>query len=152
VDAPGLIRDRELAFLRELNKRGVRYLVVGLSAAALQGAPTATVDVDLWIEDLNGVAFRAALLEVGGGYVAPTATTPPLLAGENVALFDLVVHMSGMRSFAEEFAGARRVEVAGVEVPVLPLERIIDSKRAARRPKDLAVLSALEATLRARES
>lgn len=152
MDAPGLIRDRELAFLRELNVRGVRYLVVGLSAAALQGAPTATVDVDLWVEDLNGAGFRAAILAVGGAYVAPTGATPPLLAGANVALFDLVVHMSGMRPFAEEFAGAARVEVAGVEVPVLPLERIIESKRAARRPKDLAVLPALEATLRARES
>lgn len=136
MDAPGLIRDRELAFLRELNERGVRYLVVGLSAAALQGAPTATVDVDLWIEDLDGAGFRSALHEVGGAYVA---------------LFDLVVHMSGMRSFAEEFAGATRMDVAGVDVPVLPLDRIIESKRAARRPKDLAVLPALEATLRARE-
>ncbi|HEX6851798.1 MAG TPA: hypothetical protein VF139_10385 [Candidatus Polarisedimenticolaceae bacterium] len=151
MDAPGLIRDRELAFLRELNERGVRYLVVGLSAAALQGAPTATVDVDLWIEDLDGAGFRSALHEVGGAYVAPTAASPPLLVGENVALFDLVVHMSGMRSFAEEFAGATRMDVAGVDVPVLPLDRIIESKRAARRPKDLAVLPALEATLRARE-
>jgi hypothetical protein len=32
-------------------------------------------------------------------------------------------------------------------VRVLPLERIIASKRAAGRPKDLAVLPALEAAL-----
>jgi len=36
----------------------------------------------------------------------------------------------------------------GVDVPVLPLSRIIASKRATGRPKDLAILPALEDALR----
>jgi hypothetical protein len=39
--------------VEELNRRGVRYLVVGVAAAVLQGATTATQDVDLWFEALE---------------------------------------------------------------------------------------------------
>jgi hypothetical protein len=41
--------------------------------------------------------------------------------------------------------------VDDVPVKVLPLERVIASKRSAGRPKDVAALPALEATLRARD-
>lgn len=47
----------ELRFLRALLRRKVRFMVVGLSAAVLQGAPVVTQDVDLWFEDLNDRAF-----------------------------------------------------------------------------------------------
>ena len=40
----------------------------------------------------------------------------------------------------------------GGQGKVLPLERIIVSKRSANRPKDIAALPALEATLRARDA
>ena len=41
-------------------------------------------------------------------------------------------------------------EVDGVVLRVLPLERIIASKRATGRPKDLAAMPALEAALAAK--
>jgi len=44
--------DEELAFLGELERRGVRFLVVGMSAAILHGVPGSTQDVDLWFESL----------------------------------------------------------------------------------------------------
>ena len=47
--APSL-NESELRFLRALLRRKVRFMVVGLSAAALQGAPVVTQDVDLWFD------------------------------------------------------------------------------------------------------
>jgi hypothetical protein len=44
---------------------------------------------------------------------------------------------------------AQAIRIGGVDVPVLPLERIIVSKKAAGRPKALAVLPVLEDVLRA---
>ena len=38
------LKDAERRFLEELNARGVRYMLVGLSAAILQGANTLTQD------------------------------------------------------------------------------------------------------------
>ena len=57
---------------------------------------------------------------------------------------------TGLRSFDEEYAAARTYEVDGVSVRVLPLARVIASKRATNRPKDAAQIPALEAALAAR--
>ena len=57
--------ESELRFLRALLKRKVRFMLVGLSAAALQGAPVVTQDVDLWFEDLSDPRIREALEEIG---------------------------------------------------------------------------------------
>jgi hypothetical protein len=57
----------------------------------------------------------------------------------------------GLRDFDAESAGALDLVVDDVPVKVLPLERVIASKRSAGRPKDVAALPALEATLRARD-
>src|SRR5436305_1165777 len=51
-------------------------MVVGLSAAALQGAPVVTEDVDLWFENLNDPCFNRALKAVGAAYVPPFALNP----------------------------------------------------------------------------
>jgi hypothetical protein len=150
VDAPSPFSDRELAFLSALVEEGVEFLVVGLAAAALQGAPAVTQDVDLWFRDLGDAQLAKALQQVGASYIPPTASTPPLLAGAGVDLFDIVVHMHGLGSFEQEARGAVLVRIENVEVPVLPLARIIASKRATGRPKDLSILPALEDALRAR--
>ena len=91
-----------------------------------------------------------ALAAVGASYLPPTASTPPLLAGAGTELFDLVVHMHGLESFEQEASRAVRIRLGRVEVPVLPLARIITSKKATGRPKDLSILPALEDTMRAR--
>lgn len=150
---PGLFSDAEARFLRALTDEGVEFLVVGLSAAALQGAPAVTQDIDLWFHDLTDPGIKNALRRVGGVYVAPTGSTPPMFAGPAVALFDIVVSMHGLESFAQEAKRAVIVELDGVRVRVLPLERIIVSKQATNRPKDRAILPVLEdaaRTIRAR--
>jgi hypothetical protein len=47
-----LSRD-ERRFFRELAARGVRYMIVGMSGALLQGARGATEDIDIWFENLS---------------------------------------------------------------------------------------------------
>jgi len=138
------LTERELRFVRELVNYEVRFLVVGLSAAALQGAPVVTQDVDLWFRNLDDPQLAAALRQVGGAYVAPTLHTPPMLAGEGLELFDVVLRMSGLNSFDEEWAGAITVTVGDVDTKVLPLARVLASKRAADRPKDRLVVPVLE--------
>ena len=148
---PLIFTESEQAFLRELSRLKVKFMIVGLAAAALQGAPAVTQDIDLWFEDLADPRIRQALERVGGIYVPPTAVTPPLFAGKNVALFDIVLRMDGLRSFASEIRDATQVRVGTSRVRVLPLARIIVSKKAANREKDRTVLPVLEdalATLR----
>ncbi|HQZ39449.1 MAG TPA: hypothetical protein PLH72_10460 [Vicinamibacterales bacterium] len=87
----------ERALLAALTARGVRFLLVGLGAAVLEGAP-----------------------------------------------------VTGLGPFDAEYARAVERTIDGIPIRVLPLERIVASKRATNRPKDLAALPALEATLLAR--
>jgi predicted nucleotidyltransferase len=63
-----------------------------------------------------------------------------------------VLTASGLESFDREFGDAREYEIDGIRVRVLPLERVIVSKRAAKRPKDSAQIPILEATLAARRA
>lgn len=130
--------------MRELTRHQVRFLIVGLSAAALQGAPVVTQDVDLWFGRLDDPQLAAALKHIGGAYIAPTQHTPPMLAGDGLELFDVVITMTGLNSFDEEWANAIELTVGDVVAKVLPLERIVVSKRAANRPKDRLVVPVLE--------
>ena len=145
---PDLLSEEELAFLRELVRRKVDFMIVGLAAAALQGAPVVTQDVDLWFCDLSDPNIRKALKKVGGAFVASVGLTPPTFAGEAVRLFDIVTHMHGLDCFEEEVRNTVRMQLDGVEVPVLRLERIIKSKRATGRAKDKLALLVLEDSLR----
>ena len=149
---PAPFTDREARFLEALVSEGVEFLVVGLAAAALQGAPAVTQDVDLWFRDLADPRLRRALRRCGATYIPPAADHPPLFAGGGAALFDVVTHMHGLRTFAQEARRAVRVPLGAVEVPVLPLARIIASKRATDRPKDRAILPVLEDALAVLES
>lgn len=140
----------ERRFLEELGARGVRFLVVGMSAAIIQGARGATEDIDLWFERLDDPGIAAAARAVGGIYVpGGWGGRGPQLGGALGDRFDVVLHVSGARPFADEERDATTAELDGVTLRLLPLHRILASKRAAARPKDLAQIPILEATLAA---
>jgi hypothetical protein len=139
--------DSEAAFLRELIREKVDFMIVGLAAAALQGAPVVTQDVDLWFKDLGHPGIRKALRKVGGAYVPPIGLNPPTFAGDAVNLIDIVVHMPGLDDFDRERERALRIPLGRFKVTVLALERIMASKRAVGREKDKLVLPALASAL-----
>ena len=148
-----IFTDKEIAFLRELARHKVDFMIVGLSAAALQGSPVVTQDVDLWFANLNEPGIKKALDAVGGSSVPPTAAHPPLFAGDAVKLVDIVMHLPGLGPFKQGKKYALDVPLHKTKVAVLGLERIIKSKKATGRPKDkLAVPVLQDALIAIRES
>ena len=143
-----LFGESEIAFLGALRAAHVEFLVVGLSAAALHGAPVVTRDVDLWLRDLADENFFAVLKRFGATYVPPVGSNPPMIVGRRIAMFDIVASMHGLDGFAAEYRRSREIDLGKTKVRVLPLDRIIASKRAANRPKDRAVLPVLANVLR----
>lgn len=141
------LTDAEVRFFQALDALGIRFLIVGLSAAVLQGADTVTADIDLWLEDRGDPRIHEAAQRAGGVWVpGHFGMAPPMLGGDELSdRLDVVTSLHGLESFAVEYAGARTLVADGVSLRVLPLERVIASKRAAGRRKDLAVLPALEA-------
>jgi hypothetical protein len=147
VDLP--ISDAELRILAALVEAKVEFMIVGLSAAALQGAPVVTEDVDLWFKNLGEPGMVRAIRAAGATYVPPFNLNPPMLVGEHAQPFDLVVNMSGLGDYAEEVKNTVEITLSDFTVRVLSLERIIASKTAANRPKDRLVIPVLRNTLAA---
>lgn len=144
--------DKELAFLKELVRQKVAFMIVGLSAAALQGAPMVTQDVDLWFRDINDPGIRKALRKLGGTWVPSIDLSPPMFAGDNVQCFDVVLTVQGIGEFADELANTVDVSLGTFSAKVLRLDRIIASKTYLNREKDRMVLPALKAVARALQS
>lgn len=137
-----------LNFLAELVAADVKFMVVGASAAVLQGVPLVTQDIDLWFAELPDPKLPSVLSKIGGIYVPPMGHNPPTLAGDCVKLFDIVITCQGLESFEIEYEQAIAIDLSSVVVPVLSLARVIHSKKAAGRQKDLAAIPALETALK----
>lgn len=142
----------ERALFAALNEQGVRFLVIGLGAAVLEGAPVATQDLDIWLERRDDPRVVAAATAAGGFWVSGFGVQPPAFGGAGLERLDVVLTAHGLGAFDAEYAQSVTREVDGVPLRILLLPRVIASKRATNRPKDRAALPALEATLAARES
>ncbi len=140
----------ERALFGALRERGVKFLIIGMSAAVLEGAPVATQDIDLWFETPDSDQVKLAAKDAGGFWISGFGMQPPAFGGDGLARIDVVLTAQGLGRFADEYDAGVEREVEGVVVRILPLERVIASKRATSRLKDAAGLPALEATLRAR--
>ena len=139
-----IFTSREIAFLRALQASNVDFMIVGAAAAALQGAPIVTQDVDLWFKDLNDPGIRKALDKVGGSFVPSIGLHPPSFAGPSVELFDIVLTMHGLGDFEAEKKHCLLVPIGRLSVSILGLDRIIKSKETIRRPKDLLTVPVLK--------
>ena len=133
------------AFLKALREAEIDCILIGAMAAIEQGAPLMTVDYDFWVRLAERQYVRLlSIVERLGGTVR-ARTLYELSDGTQV---NAIFKPDGLRSFETEWKQCRLSRLENVPVRVLPLARVIVSKRAANREKDLAVLPILERTLR----
>jgi hypothetical protein len=132
------------AFLEALEHEKIRCILIGMMAAIEQGAPLMTVDYDFWVKlpERQYVRLLSIVRRQKGTILARTFYE--LSDGTQV---NVVFQPEGLRAFAE-YRNARVGHLGGQKIRVLPLARVIASKRAAGREKDLATLPILERTLR----
>lgn len=132
---------------------GLDAIIIGNVAAALHGAPVTTLDIDYFIRDtrLNDEKLKRLAERLGVHISRPfeAASMVRRAIGLEVEL-DFVVSLSAGMKFESVKSRASAIDVGGVVVIAASLEDVIASKRAAGRPKDLAVLPILEATLEVR--
>lgn len=135
---------REIA--RAFKKYGVKYLLIGKSAAIVLGYPDTTQDVDIFPEksEANCKALVRALLELG--FPLTPRQQAEIIAGKDFVQIrngpfdiDLVFAPDGIESYQE--AAARAVVVEGLAVCCL--DDVIRSKKAAGRARDKEALPRL---------
>ena len=115
-----------------------------MSAAILQGCPATTLDTDLWLDLPPRQYMRVLKLCQKLGGIVRADTVVDLSDGSAV---NFLYHVDGLLDFDREYRRARRIKWLGKIVTVLPLARILRSKKAVGRPKDLAHLPLLEQTI-----
>ncbi len=135
---------------RAIEKVGLECIVIGNGAAALQGAPVTTIDIDfMFRKTKRNIDKLARLAQALGGHLSRPflpASDMYRLITEDVQI-DFVSRMHGIRSFESLRSRADKIAIGGSVLRVAALEDIIKSKRAARREKDLASLPILEKAL-----
>ena len=141
----------ERRLFRALSERGVRFLIIGMGAALIEGAPLATQDIDIWFAGVDDARIVQAAKDAGGFWISGFGVQPPAFGGDGLSRIDVVLTAHGLEAFDLEYERALERTVDGTSLRVLPLERVIASKRSTGRLKDNAQLPALEATLLARE-
>lgn len=142
-----------LDLLREMDRAGVRYLLVGAHAIAAHGIPRATRDIDFWIdpEEENAKRVWEALLRFGApmsalGISERDVRTPGMVLQFGVIpnRIDLMTSLSGLDRFSDAWDRRVMTELGDVAVPVLSLEDLRASKRASGRKRDLLDLEMLD--------
>lgn len=116
-----------------LQAEGIKFMLVGMSAANLQGILVSTVAVDVWI----GLPSRRYLtvLNLCRKLGATIQSANKVYLSDDTPV-DFIYEVTGLPTFDREYRRALRLPFHGLRIPVLPLERICKSKQAAARDKD----------------
>ncbi len=133
------------SFLAALREAQIQCILIGGMAAVRQGAPVTTIDYDFWVRlpERQYVKILTIVQRLGGTILARSLYE--LSDGTQV---NAIFQPDGLNSFEVEYRRSALATLGGQRVRVLPLPRVIASKRASGRDKDLAVLPILERTLR----
>ena len=140
------------------NAAKLDMIIIGNAAAALQGSPISTLDIDFYVRDVERKMpkIRALAERLGAVVVRADSAMSRMVKIENEVegvFLDLLDRPTGMSSFASVRRRATELSFTGCRsrVYVASMGDVISSKRSLGRPKDLAVLPLLEATLHEQE-
>ena len=137
--------------VRHLQRLHFDVVLIGNAAAALQGAPVTTVDFDFMFRQtpVNMNKLKELATALGATILKPYYPVSDLFRvsrDEDGLQLDFMATIHGVRSFASLRGRAQTVAIGDASLLVASLPDIIRSKKAARRPRDLAVIDLLERT------
>lgn len=151
--------------LRRLADHGVEFVLVGGVAATVHGSTRLTQDLDL-VHDRSPANLERLATALADLSPYPRGAPPglpfgwsadTLRAGLNFTLtttlgdIDLLGEIPG-GGYADLAVDAVPIALFGVEIRCLSLDRLIETKRAAGRPRDFETIAELEVIREEREA
>lgn len=144
-----------------LAKEQVEFIIVGGVAAVVHGSARATFDLDVvYARNSENLKRLVRALKPHSPYLRDAPAGLPfqfdvktLKSGLNFTLstklgeLDLFGEIVGGGTYEDLLAYSTELEVFGVKLFCVTLERLIAIKRAAGRPKDLEAVAELQAIL-----
>jgi len=139
---------------RCLHAVGLEAVLIGNAAAALQGAPVTTIDFDFMFRKTgrNLQKLKALSRKLDATILRPFYPASDLyrVVRDDGLQLDFMAAVHGVRSFEGLRDRATELEIEDTSIRVASLPDIIKSKKATRRPRDLAVIEVLEKALEER--
>jgi hypothetical protein len=134
---------------RALIAVSLEAVLIGNAAAALQGAPVTTVDFDFLFRSTprNLAKLRALADRLRATVLRPYYPASGLFRvtrDDDGLQVDFMTRIHGVKSFEGLRDRATPIDIDGTTLLVASLDDVIRSKKAARRPRDLAVIEVLE--------
>jgi hypothetical protein len=135
-----------------LERHGLEAVLIGNAAAALRGAPVTTVDFDFLFRrtPANLRKLKALAGDLHAVIMKPYYPVSGLLRisrDDDGLQLDFMSEIDGIRTFEGLRKRAVEVPLGDARILVAALADIIKSKKAAGRPRDIAVLPILEKVL-----
>ena len=132
-----------------LEKKEVKYLVIGEIAAVLHGVPRATFDLDILIEASSENATRLLEALENAGLGTASLITPESLLMNEITVFEDRVRIDAQArtpgiSFEQAWQRREEMQYNNQRFYVVSRQDLIDSKRAAGRSVDLDDVRLLE--------
>ena len=142
-----------------LLNHGVRFILIGGGAAMAHGSPRLTSDVDVvYARDPANLSRLVAALGPHRPYLRGAPAGLPfrwdertIASGLNFTLttalgdLDLLGEVAGGGTFEQLLPFTEELTAFGITFRVVTLDRLIQLKRAAGRPKDLEAVAELQA-------
>jgi hypothetical protein len=138
--------------LESLDQVGLEALIVGSTAAVLQGAPLMTQDIDLLVRDTPLVRQKleklGEVLKAARPASVSELSSALTILGAEIPVDILFDALPGGLRFASLKSRAVKIPIGARTATAAALADVIASKEAAARPKDLAQLPILRDTLK----
>jgi len=129
-------------FLRLLNDRGVKYILVGGYAVGYYGFPRPTGDIDFWVGISSENATKIVCVLRDFGFDLPGLRDEPFLEENQIIRLgnppfriEILTSVSGI-TFEEAYNNRKKVFFDGIPVDLLSLADLRKNKKAADRDKD----------------
>jgi predicted nucleotidyltransferase len=147
-----------------LIRHNVRFIVIGGGAAIAHGLARTTYDVDVvYARDAENIHNLMVALQCHQPYLRGVPPGLPfhwdertIQSGLNFTLttslgdLDVLGEVAGGGNYEQLLPSSEEMAVFGVHCRFVTLEKLIQLKRAAGRPKDLEIIAELQALLEER--
>jgi hypothetical protein len=125
-------------------------MLIGMSAAIVQGVMETTLDAGFWIDLPPRQYMRAQNIARAAG--CTTGANTVVYTPDGTPVNFIFGEVGGLGSFKQELKHTQKMIFRGKTIPVLKLERILKSKETIRRDKDLAHIIQIRELLRCRRA
>ena len=130
-------------FLKLLNSRKIKYLLIGGYAVGYYGYPRATADMDIWIaiSKENAKKITGAIRDFG--MKTPDLTESIFLKpGKIIRMgyppirIEVLTEISGV-NFEQCYTRCKETKIDGIKVKIISFKDLLKNKKASGRHKDL---------------